>query len=144
MADTTRIRAALAELVVSLNMSETEATSLVNDVFEKLGWSGRVVVPKTSDIDFPVRQGDLRPDEAKADLARARLLAAYEVLTRDSDLSNPALAEDERLRRAENLLSTYRRLRRRDPDFHDSGDQLRAARRIQKAAYRQRHRPKPT
>src|SRR5271167_3292673 len=78
----------------------------------------------------------------RADLAAARLSATYEVLTRHSDLANPELAEDERLRRAENLLSTYGRLRKVKADFRDTGDELRAARRIQKAAYRERQRAK--
>jgi hypothetical protein len=81
-------------------------------------------------------------ERVKPDLATVRLSAAYEVLARQSDLTNPTLAESERLRRAENLLSTYDRLRRRNPEFHDTGEQLRAARRIQKAAYRERQRAK--
>lgn len=80
--------------------------------------------------------------KAKALSAASRLSAAYEALVRHSDLSNPALAEDERLRRANRLLKTYERLRKFSPDFRDSSDELRAARRIQKAAYRKRQRAK--
>jgi uncharacterized protein YjbI with pentapeptide repeats len=76
------------------------------------------------------------------DLTMARMTAAYEVLVRDSDLTNPALVEDERLRRATRLLKTYNRLRKHDPDFHDSNDQLRAARRIERAHSRQNKKAK--
>jgi len=61
-------------------------------------------------------------------------------LVRYVDLANPKLAVDEQLRRARRLLTTYDRLRRVKPDFKDSNDQLTAARRIQKAAHRQRQR----
>lgn len=71
-----------------------------------------------------------------ADLTTARIMAAYEILVRESDLMNPVLSEAERLRRAGNLISTYNRLRKHDPEFHDNNDQLRAARRIRMARFR--------
>jgi Ankyrin repeats (3 copies) len=71
------------------------------------------------------------------DLKRARLIASYEVLVRNSDLSNPGLAEVERLRRAEHLLTTYKRLHRVNPDFRDDSEQIKAARSItNRANYR--------
>lgn len=81
-----------------------------------------------SRVSAPAKSSPRPPD-----LTTARMMAAYEVLVRDSDLTNPALVEDERLRRATRLLKTYNRLRKYDPDFHDSNDQLRAARRIERA-----------
>jgi tetratricopeptide (TPR) repeat protein len=79
---------------------------------------------------------------AKAVSAAERLLATYEVLVRHSDLMNPALTEEDRLRRAEYLLKTYKRLRKAKPDFHDSNDQLRVARQVTQSAYRERKRAK--
>jgi hypothetical protein len=75
-------------------------------------------------------------------LLAAKRLATYEVLVRESDLTNRELAQGERLRRAGHLLLTYDRLREVRPDFKDTNDQLTAARRIQKAAYRERQRAK--
>jgi tetratricopeptide (TPR) repeat protein len=77
--------------------------------------------------------------KVKAGLAKARLLATYEVLVRKSDLNNSAMPERERLRRAERLLTTYKRLRKIKPDFHDDSDQLKAARSITNKANYQRH-----
>jgi primosomal protein N'' len=77
--------------------------------------------------------------KAKPNLAAVRLSATYDVLVRDSDLSNPQLSEPERLRRAEHLVKTYKRLRKVDPDFHDDADQLRLARKmINKRQYERR------
>lgn len=94
--------------------------------------------PEAADTTARLRmQDDLSKNLAnakakvKADAAAARLSAAYEVLVRHCDLLNPALAEGERLRRAERLLKTYKRLRQAKPNFRDDANpQLRAARRI--------------
>ena len=76
------------------------------------------------------------------DLTTVRLKAAYQELVRE--FSNPTLTEDERLSRAENLLSTYKRLLKRDPDFcDDDNEQLRAAAgRISQQTYYQRRKAK--
>jgi hypothetical protein len=96
-------------------------------------------------------KGEITARETKArataqtrptDLTTARMMAAYEVLVRESDLLNPELSEPEQLRRAGNLISTYNRLRKHDPKFHDNNDQLRAARRIRMAHFRQSKRAK--
>jgi hypothetical protein len=86
-------------------------------------------------------------DSAKAELAKVRTallaaqrLATYEVLARNVDLGNSTLAPDERRRRANRLLTAYDRLRAVKPDFKDSNAQLTAARRIKKAAHRERQR----
>jgi hypothetical protein len=88
-------------------------------------------------------------ESTKDDLAKLRnavlaaeRLAAYEVLVRGSDLTNPELAKDERVRRAERLLRTYDCLLKVKPDFRDKDGQLTAARRIHMAAYRERKRTK--
>jgi hypothetical protein len=82
-----------------------------------------------------------RRDTSKLRLAATT--AAYKAMLKHVDLLNPRLAEDERLRRAARLLKTYNRIRKRDPEFHDDSDQLRAARRIQMADYRRRKRAVP-
>jgi hypothetical protein len=64
------------------------------------------------------------------DLTAVRLLAVYETLLLTSNLLNSDLGQDERLRRARTLRRTYECLRKRNPDFHDDSDQLRAARSI--------------
>lgn len=76
------------------------------------------------------------------ELTKALAVARYEVLARHVDLLNPRLAEGERLRRAERLVTAYKRLRKLKPDFRDTGEQLRAARRIRMADYRERKIPK--
>jgi hypothetical protein len=81
-------------------------------------------------------------DGLKTSVLAARRLASYEVLARESDLTNPELSEAEKRRRAGHLLLTYDRLREVRPDFEDTNDQLTAARRIKKAAYRERQRAK--
>lgn len=81
-----------------------------------------------------------RKAEAVAPLAAALAVARYEVLARDVDLLNPRLAEDERLRRAERLLRAYTRLRKTNPEYRDTGEQLRAARRMHMADFRRRKR----
>lgn len=71
-------------------------------------------------------EDDTRP----IDLTAVRLLAVYETLVLTSNLLNSDLGQDERLRRARTLRRTYECLRKRNPDFHDDSDQLRAARSI--------------
>lgn len=93
-------------------------------------------------VPLQLRMTDHLDQAVKKARAAARLSAAYEVLVRESDLSNSALAEDVRRRRAERLLRTYERLRKVKPDFHDTSDQLTTARRIHMAAYRERERAK--
>src|SRR4029077_18344177 len=80
--------------------------------------------PKSASIDKRSWMGE----KPKNNLTAARLLAAYEVLARDSDLANPSLSQKERLRRARHLVRTYERLRKVNPSFRDEGAQLRAAR----------------
>jgi hypothetical protein len=92
--------------------------------------------PSEAAVTPPLRMRD----DLHITLLAARRLAAYEVLVRESDLTNRELAQGERLRRAGHLLLTYDRLREVRPDFKDTNDQLTAARRIQKAAYRERQR----
>jgi hypothetical protein len=75
-------------------------------------------------------------DDFNRDLAVSR----YELLARHVDLLNPRLSEAVKLTRAERLLKAYSRLRQAEPDFRDTGEQLRAARRIHMAGYRQRKR----
>jgi hypothetical protein len=135
-------------LVITLDVPQNADVGKNND----LGYTGDAP-PSEAAVTPPLRMGDdlhqavkkaraEAVERAKPDLATVRLSAAYEVLARQSDLTNPALSEDERLRRAGHLLTTYDRLRRRNPEFRDNSAQLRAARRIQKAAYRQRQRVK--
>jgi hypothetical protein len=69
-------------------------------------------------------------DTRPLDLTAVRLLAVYETLVLTSNLLNSDLGQDERLRRARTLRRTYECLRKRNPDFHDDSDQLRAARSI--------------
>jgi hypothetical protein len=71
-----------------------------------------------------------RVKKAKPELTAARLLATYEILVRDSDLANPLLPDEERMRRAIHLRKTYQRLRERNPSFHDDSEQLRLARKL--------------
>ena len=66
-------------------------------------------------------------DTRPLDLTAVRLLAVYETLVLTSNLLNSDLGQDERLRRARTLRRTYECLRKRNPDFHDDSDQLRAA-----------------
>jgi hypothetical protein len=71
--------------------------------------------------------------QAKAEnLARAtrpstHQLATYRALLQHVDLLNPDLAEDERKLRARRLVKAYKRVRERQPKFHDHNRQLRAA-----------------
>jgi hypothetical protein len=81
-------------------------------------------------------------DELHRSVLAARRLASYEVLARDSDLTNPKLPEAVKRQREGNLLSAYDRVQEIRPDFKDTNGQLTAARRIQKAAYRERQRAK--
>jgi hypothetical protein len=67
-------------------------------------------------------------------------LATYRALVENVDLENPELAPDERLTRANRLLTAYGRAQAVKPGFRDSNIQLTAARRIQKAAHRERQR----
>jgi len=48
----------------------------------------------------------------------------------DVDLENPELDPVDRLRRAEHLLTTYKRLRKVNANFYDDSPQLKAARSI--------------
>jgi len=91
------------------------------------------------DLNLAVKQAKA---EALAPMAAAVAVARYEVLARHVDLLNPRLAEDERLRRAERLLKAYNRVRKASPDFRDTGEELRAARRIRMADFRERKRAK--
>jgi tetratricopeptide (TPR) repeat protein len=91
------------------------------------------------DLNIQVKQAQA---EALAPMAAALALARYEVLARHVDLLNPRLTEDERLRRAERLVKAYERARKANPDFRDTGEELRAARRIRMADFRQRKRAK--
>jgi DNA-binding XRE family transcriptional regulator len=99
------------------------------------------------DLNIAVKQARAEiADNAKAELAKVRaalkverLKATYEVLIRKSDLNNSTMPEQERLRRAEHLLTTYKRLRKINPDFHDDSEQLKTARSItNKANYQRR------
>jgi Tfp pilus assembly protein PilF len=65
--------------------------------------------------------------EAKTELTAARLKATYEILVRESDLANPKLSDEERMSRAIHLRKTYYRLRKLDPSFKDTDEQLRLA-----------------
>jgi hypothetical protein len=69
-------------------------------------------------------------------------LANYRALVQHVDLLNPELSEDERRRRANRLLTAYDRLRDVRPNFRDSNAQLTEARRIKKAAHRERQKAK--
>ncbi len=85
---------------------------------------------------------------ANPQLRVARLKAAYEVLVRESNLADPKLPDDERLRRSANLRNTYDRLHKLDPSFHDNSEQLRLARNLlNRRAYQRgktvREQPKP-
>jgi len=80
--------------------------------------------------------------EAKAERTAAGRLANYEFLAGTVDLENPALAVAEQRRRANGLLTAYRRVQEVRRDFTDSNIQLTAARRIQKGAYREGQRVK--
>ncbi|MGH7065756.1 MAG: hypothetical protein ACREET_16910 [Stellaceae bacterium] len=79
-----------------------------------------------------------RLTRAKVRLAEARALATYKALVRHVDLLNPELPEAEKVTRAERLVKAYERLHKANPDFRDTGEQLRAARRIRMADYRRR------
>jgi hypothetical protein len=94
---------------------------------------------------------DTEVKKAKAEnLARAKprskprssmhQLANYRALVQNVDLLNPKLAPDERRRRANRLLTAYDRLREVRPRFRDRNAQLTEARRIKKAAHRERRR----
>lgn len=75
-------------------------------------------------------------------LTLARLKTAYEVLVRESNLANPELSEDERLRLARHITETYDRLRRHDRNFHDNATQLRLARNLMNSKNYQRRKAK--
>jgi hypothetical protein len=112
-----------------------------NYTVETRALSGYAVPAMSEDrLDMEKAKADLA--QAKSVLAEARLLSAYELLKKTSDLNNVMLDESERLTRAENLLSTYGRLTILKRGFRDTHEQLTAARRIQKAAYRKRRRAK--
>jgi hypothetical protein len=68
--------------------------------------------------------------QAMPNLPLVRLMATYEVLSRQSDLLNPELDQTERLRRARNFVRTYERLREAKPDFDDDSAELQRARSI--------------
>lgn len=110
-------------------------------LFDKSNKPGYTVEPPPSPPADTSRQKGMREDFNIA-LAVERRLANYEMLARHVDLENPALGARERLTRAERLLTAYREVRRVNQDFKDSNVQLTAARRIQKAAYRQRQKAK--
>jgi hypothetical protein len=80
--------------------------------------------------------------KANRELTAVRLKATYEVLLRESDLTNPKLSNEERLRRAEHLLVTYKRLRRLVPKFHDKSGELQAARSLTNSKNYQRRKAK--
>jgi hypothetical protein len=65
-------------------------------------------------------------------------LANYKALVQNVDLENPALPLEEQRRRANRLLTAYVRVQNVKQGFTDSNIQLTAARRIQKAAHRER------
>ena len=87
----------------------------INKIFRK-----NIAPRYTDDDDSPSSEAAVTPPlrmrddlnlkkakaEALAPLAAALAVARYEVLARHVDLLNPQLAEDERLRRAEHLLTT--------------------------------------
>jgi stage II sporulation SpoAA-like protein len=81
---------------------------------------------RSSSFRAPRAVDDIRP----LDLTAVRLLAVYETLVLTGNLLNSDLGQEERLRRARTLRRTYECLRKRNPDFHDDSDQLRAARSI--------------
>ena len=130
---------ALAEFIASLGLSETEAGPVFAEAFRRLGWFSRLVGPRPDDHIAPPRATRALPD-----LTTARLRTAFELLARESDLHNPNLASDVRQRRAENLVKTYARLRKRDPDFRDESGIVKAARSIaNKGNYRRRRSQTP-
>jgi hypothetical protein len=111
--------------------------------------------PPSSPADTPQPEGmgdddlNTKVKKAKAEnLARAKprpkrrssthQLANYRALVQNVDLENPALSVAEQRRRANRLLTAYDRLRDVRPNFKDSNPQLTAARRIKKAAHRER------
>jgi hypothetical protein len=112
-------------------------------------YTGIDAPPSEAAVTPQLRMGDdlnIAAKEARAKLRNgllaAQRLATYEVLVRESDLTNPQLADAVKQRRAGNLLLTYARLRDVRPEFEDANEQLTAARRIQKAGYRERQRAK--
>jgi hypothetical protein len=133
------LEAKLAEDEESFNQLIADAPSLLAEFaeFEAAHYTKNAPPSQPAETSQPGMRDDLH-----ISLLAARRLAAYEVLVRESNLTNPELAQGERVRRAGHLLLTYDRLREVRPDFKDTNDQLTAARRIQKAAYRERQRAK--
>jgi tetratricopeptide (TPR) repeat protein len=91
-------------------------------------------------------RADERPHEPEAasagpskppDLTAARQRAAFELRARESDLDSPHVDPDERRRQAKNLVQTYDRLRKRDPDYQDDSGIVQKARSLlNKSNYR--------
>jgi hypothetical protein len=104
--------------------------------------------PPAKAADTPASLGmrdgdfDIAAKKAKAERTASARLANYQFLARTVDLENPALALAEQRRRANRLLTAYGRVQEVKRDFTDNNIQLTAARRIQKAAYREGQRVK--
>jgi hypothetical protein len=112
---------------MGLEDEEYDITNLIMDI-QKMSRVKRAIV---FDVLLSICEGQ---EISVNNLTALRRLATYEMLLRDSDLMNPSLSEDERLRRAEHLLSTYKRLRNSRPDFRENNEQLKTARRIAQTA----------
>jgi hypothetical protein len=109
----------------------------VIDENKNSGYTGATPSPEAA-VTPPLRMRDDLDIKAK----EAKRLANYQFLAAAVDLENPALALDEQRRRANRLLTAYGRVQEVKRDFTDSHVQLTAARRIQKAAYREGQRAK--
>jgi tetratricopeptide (TPR) repeat protein len=123
--DREEIENAAKEMADRLKIDAGEVPAFVDAVSAaaRTAMTSRVAATETTRRTKAVKK-------ARPELTIARLKAAYDILLRESDLANPSLPEDDRMRRAIHLHKTYYRLRRRDPNFHDESEQLRLARNL--------------
>jgi hypothetical protein len=112
----------------------TYRESFIKDVADLVAVScGEAPSSEAADTSPPLRmreQFNRAAKEAKAERTAAGRLANYEFLIGNVDLENPELDPVDRLRRAEHLLTTYKRLRKVNANFYDDSPQLKAARSI--------------